>query len=105
MRFCKGIDPWSGVVIVLTAGLFGLSLLVNGFTHDLFLESGVFLVSVKLILMTGKLAASEKRLETHLREIKEILTTQIATGSTVKRTVQAGQATAFEDSPQERKEP
>jgi hypothetical protein len=29
----KSSDPWSAIVIVLTAGLFALALLVKGFTH------------------------------------------------------------------------
>ena len=33
----------------------------------------MFLVSVKLILMAGKNAATEKRLELQLRQIKELL--------------------------------
>lgn len=72
MRFFKS-DPWASVVIVLTVGLFGLSLAVKGFTHELFLDTGVFLVSMKLILMAEKNAATEKRLEQHLKQIKELL--------------------------------
>lgn len=103
MKFWKCIDPWSRVVIVLTAGLFSLSLVVNGVTHDLFLESGVFLVSVKLILMTGKQAASEERLEMQLKEVKEMLARQIATSSSEARTARAEQWAPSEGSTQERK--
>lgn len=60
-------------MILLTVGLFSLSLAVKGFTHELFLEAGVFLVSVKLILMAGKNAASEERIERHLDQIEELL--------------------------------
>jgi hypothetical protein len=73
MKMFKSIDPWSGLVILLTIGLFGLSLAVKGITHELFIESGVFLVSVKLILMAGKNAAFEERLEQHLKHIKALL--------------------------------
>lgn len=73
MKTFNSSDPWAGVVIVLTVGLFGLSLAVKGFTHELFLDTGVFLVSVKLILMAAKNAATEKRLELHLRQIKKLL--------------------------------
>jgi hypothetical protein len=53
-------DPWSTVVIALTMVLFLVSIFVKGFTHELLLETGVFLVSIKLILMAHKngLAAS-----------------------------------------------
>jgi hypothetical protein len=105
MKLWKNIDPWSGIVIVLTALLFGLSLAVNGFTHDLFLESGVFLVSVKLILMTGRHSASEQRIELHLNQIKEMLASQNVTSSMEERTPQAGQAAVFTDSVKEWKKP
>lgn len=39
------------VIIVITLVLFAVALFVKGFTHDLLLESAVFLVSVKLIHM------------------------------------------------------
>ena len=73
MKLFKSSDPWASVVILLTVALFSCSLAVKGITHELFLEAGVFLVSVKLILMAGKNAATEKRLELHLRQIKELL--------------------------------
>ena len=42
----KLLDFWSLVVIVLTLPLFLLALFLKGFTHELLLEAGVFLVSV-----------------------------------------------------------
>jgi hypothetical protein len=53
-------DPGSAVVIALTLALFLVSLFVKGFTHDLLLEAGVFLVSVKLILMAQKNSSSSR---------------------------------------------
>jgi hypothetical protein len=73
MKLFKSSDPWTSVVILLTVGLFSLSLAVKGFTHELFLEAGVFLVSVKLILMAGKNAASKERIERQLNQIEELL--------------------------------
>jgi hypothetical protein len=74
MKIFKSTDPWASVIILLTVVLFFLSLAVKGFTHELFfLEAGVFLVSVKLILMAGRNAATEERLERHLTQIKELL--------------------------------
>ncbi len=73
MKLLKSIDLSSGLVILLTVGLFGLSLAVKGITHELFLESGVFLVSIKLILMAGKNAAAEERMERDLNQIKALL--------------------------------
>ncbi len=47
----RHLDPWSLVVILVTFFLFAVALLVEGIGHGLLLEAGVFLVSVKLILM------------------------------------------------------
>ncbi|MGA2922507.1 MAG: hypothetical protein ABSE28_15460 [Candidatus Sulfotelmatobacter sp.] len=66
-------DPWALIIIVMTLVLFLLALILRGFTHDLLLEAGVFLVSVKLILMAKKNAETESRMELHLTEIKKLL--------------------------------
>ena len=87
MKLFTSSDPWTNVVILLTVGLFGLSLAVKGFTHELFLEAGVFLVSVKLILTTGKNAESEKRLERQLAQIKALLARDTAPGAIGEETL------------------
>jgi hypothetical protein len=69
----KSSDPWAIVTIVLSCGLFALAVFLKGFTHELLLEAGVFLVSMKLILMAKKNAETENRLEQHLTQIKELL--------------------------------
>jgi hypothetical protein len=73
MARLKSFDPWAYVVIVLSFGLFALALFVKGFTHDLLLEAGVFLVSIKLILMARNNAETELRIETHLIQIEKML--------------------------------
>jgi hypothetical protein len=87
MKLFTSSDPWTNVVILLTVGLFGLSLAVKGFTHELFLEAGVFLVSVKLILTAGKNAESEKRLERQLAQIKALLARDTAPGAIGEETL------------------
>lgn len=47
-------DAGSLAIIVITFILFVAALFTRGFTHDLLLEAGVFLVSVKLIIMSYK---------------------------------------------------
>ncbi len=47
-------DLGSILVISMTLVFFVIVLLPNGFTHDLLLKAGEFLVSVKLILMARK---------------------------------------------------
>jgi len=39
------------LAVIITFVLFAVALFAKGFTHDLLLEAGVLLVSVKLILM------------------------------------------------------
>ena len=48
----KNLGLGSLVVIIVTLILFVTALFVKGFTHDLLLEAAIFLVSVKLILLT-----------------------------------------------------
>lgn len=70
----KHFDTPSLAVMVITFTLFVLALFTTGFTHDLFLEAGVFLVSVKLIMMAYKTSVRTERIEAQLREIKGLLT-------------------------------
>jgi hypothetical protein len=49
MANLKPFDPQSVIVIILTVVLFAEASFVKGSTHDLFIETGVLLVSIKLI--------------------------------------------------------
>jgi len=69
----KHFDPASIFIIFITFSLFVAALFFTGFTHDLLLEAGVFLVSVKLIMMHYKASVTSGRIEMELKEIKEIL--------------------------------
>jgi hypothetical protein len=69
----KHIDVASVIVISITFILFIVALFVKGFKHDVLLEAGVFLVSVKLIMMAHKNSAYVKSLENELKEIKKVL--------------------------------
>jgi len=57
------LDLGTIVIIGITLLLFVLALFEKGFTHDMLLEAGVFLVSVKLIIMShqNSLAAQDMR--------------------------------------------
>jgi hypothetical protein len=59
----------SFVVILVTFVLFVLALFTKGFTNDLLLEAGVFLVSVKIIMLSGKI---NKNTELLLKSFKEL---------------------------------
>jgi hypothetical protein len=49
--------------------LFIAALFVKGFTHDLFIEAGVFLVSAKLIIMAYRNSVTTKALHEKLDSI------------------------------------
>ena len=66
-------DIASLAVIVITFILFLFALFTKGLTHDLLLEAGVFLISVKLILMAYKNSVSTKALLKQLQEVKSAL--------------------------------
>jgi len=69
----KHIDTGSLVVIVLTLVLFVVALFEKGFTHEMLLEAGVFLVSVKLIIMSYKNGLVSDRIKERLDEIQAAL--------------------------------
>lgn len=50
--FKKYFDAGTMIVLIITLLLFIAALFTKGFTHDLFLEAGVFLVSVKIIMLS-----------------------------------------------------
>ena len=63
----KNFNTGSVLVIIITFLLFALALFITtGFTHDLLLEAGVFLVSVKLIAMAYKFSVISKNVESDL---------------------------------------
>ena len=66
-------DAWSLLIIVITLVLFVAALYFTGFTHGLLLEAGVFLVSVKLILMSYKNKVASDDLRTELVEIRSLI--------------------------------
>ncbi len=66
-------DAGSLVIIVITFALFLAALYFTGFTHDLLLEAGVFLVSVKLILMSYKNKVASDNLHRELAEIRSLI--------------------------------
>jgi hypothetical protein len=69
----KHFDIWSILVIALTLVLFITALVIKGLTHDLLLEAGVFMVSVKLILMSHKNSVLAIETEDRLEQIHALL--------------------------------
>ena len=73
------LDPASIAVILITLVLFISALFYKGITHDLLLEAGVFLVSVKLILLSYRNSVFTNNLKKELIEIKELIKNQKVT--------------------------
>ena len=69
----ENFDLGSLLVIATTLVLFVVALLTKGLTHDILLEAGVFLVSVKLIMMAHKNGVASKIISNELAEIKAML--------------------------------
>jgi hypothetical protein len=66
-------DTGSLIIIIITFVLFVAALFVKGFTHDLLLEAGVFLISIKLILMAYKNSVLSKEITKDLQDIKKTI--------------------------------
>ncbi len=69
----KYLDAGSLFVIALTLVLFILAIFVKGIGHDLLLEAGVFLVSVKLIIASYDHSLASQALEKRLHDIQAAL--------------------------------
>ena len=67
------LDPWSWAIIAITLVMFAIALVVKGVGHDLLLEGGVFLVSVKLIMMAYKNSVTANQLTTRLERMEATL--------------------------------
>ncbi|MBN1407358.1 MAG: hypothetical protein JW956_06205 [Calditrichaceae bacterium] len=67
----KHFNLGSLLVIAITFILFTAALFTKGFTHDLLLETGVLLVSIKLIIMAYKNSKTSEEISKELHEIKK----------------------------------
>ncbi len=65
----RHIDLWSAIVVAVTFLLFILALFFKGLTHDILLEAGVLLVSIKIIMMSSKITNSTNLLEKKIDDI------------------------------------
>jgi len=69
----KYFDPGIIIVIVITVLLFTVALFVKGFSHNLLVEAGVLLVSIKLIMMAYRNSLNYSDLMKELNEIRRLL--------------------------------
>jgi hypothetical protein len=65
----KYLGPGTLLVVLITLSLFIAALFVKGFTRDLLLEAAVFLVSVKLIILTYRNSKGVEAIQVKLDEI------------------------------------
>jgi hypothetical protein len=64
-------DTGSVAVIGITFSLFVVALFTQGLTHDILLEAGVLLISIKLIMMAYKTAVFYENILKELKNIRE----------------------------------
>ena len=69
----KHLDLSTLIIILITMILFIGALFTKGFTHDLLLEAGVFLVSVKLILMAYNSKQNQAIIMHEFEELKAFM--------------------------------
>jgi hypothetical protein len=69
----KHLDLGTQLTLAVTLVFFVIALFEKGFTHDLLLEAGVFLVSVKLVIMSYKANLSIGALDSQLIAMKSSL--------------------------------
>ena len=62
----KRLDLGTQLTLAITLGLFVIALFEIGLTHDLLLEARVFLVSVKLVIMSYKANTNIATLDSQL---------------------------------------
>ena len=67
----RRIDRASIITLVITVILFIIAIFEKGFTHELLLEAGVFLVSVKLMLSASKTDLTLHDLQDQLDAIED----------------------------------
>jgi hypothetical protein len=69
----KYMDRGSFIVAVITLVLFLAALFSKGISHDIFLETGVFLISVKIIIMANRNSVDVNHLDKKIDAVLAIL--------------------------------
>ena len=90
----RHLDRGSFVVIIITFVLFVGAIFTKGLSHDLLLEAGIFLVSVKLIVMAYKHSVANRKLFDRLDQMQDALARLEQGASSAKTSNQTMQPTA-----------
>jgi hypothetical protein len=61
------------IIIVITVGLFVAAIFTKGLIHDIFLEAGVLLISIKIILLSYRNNAIIKNIQKQLDNMNSLL--------------------------------
>jgi len=69
----KHLDIGSVTVILVTLILFTFALFTKGMTHDILLEAGVLLISIKLIMMAYKTVVFYEDIIQELKKLNDCL--------------------------------
>lgn len=67
----RHLEPGTLATIILTLVLFVVALFLKGLTHDMLLEAAVFLVSVKLMLLSYHTSVSTNLIQSKLDQIQQ----------------------------------
>jgi hypothetical protein len=73
MKIRRLLNIGTVATIFFTLVLFGAALAVKGFTHDILLEAGVFLISVKLVLTSYRSEIEMKAMRADLAAIRAVI--------------------------------
>ena len=73
LKLRERLDMGSMAIIFITFTLFVVSLFQKGLTHEILIDTGIFLVSVKLIVMSFRNNLYMKDLNQQLEEIKKLI--------------------------------
>ena len=90
----RHFDRGSFIVILITFVLFVGAIFTKGFSHDLLLEAGIFLVSVKLIVMAYKHSVANRELFDRLDQMQGALARLEQSANSAKASNQTMQPTA-----------
>lgn len=90
----RHFDRGSFIVILITFVLFVGAIFTKGFSHDLLLEAGIFLVSVKLIVMAYKHSVANRGLFDRLDQMQDAIARLEQGASSAKASNQPMQPTA-----------
>ena len=73
LKLRERLDMGSMAIIFITFTLFVVSLFQKGLTHEILVDTGIFLVSVKLIVMSFRNNLYMKDLNQQLEDIKKLI--------------------------------